>query len=238
MKSRAKLFSFSFLHPPVSARNIKEVLRRLKEVYGEPTVRTLPPLEELIVTILSQNTTDKNRDVAYRRLRERYSRWEEVLRAPLEELEEVIRPAGLPRGKARAIKAALSKAKGTFGELTLDPLKEWDDGEAFRFLTEIPGVGTKTAAVVMIFSLGRPFFPVDTHIRRVAERLGWVGEGTPRERTQEILDALIPDEDKFEGHLLLIEHGRRYCRARRPLCSECPVVDLCPFPKKRRRGPT
>ncbi|RLF54147.1 MAG: endonuclease III, partial [Thermoplasmata archaeon] len=123
-------------------------------------------------------------------------------------------------------------------ELTLDPLKEWDHGEVFRFLTEIPGGGTKTAAVVMIISLGTHFFPVDTHIRRVAERLGWVGEGTPRERTQEILDALIPDEDKFEGHLLLIEHGRRYCRARRPLCNECPVVDLCPFPKKRRRGPT
>lgn len=213
--------------------DVSVVLRHLKETYGSPSVRRLPPLEELIVTILSQNTTDRNRDVAYRRLRERYRGWEEVLSAPMEELEEVIRPAGLPRGKARAIKAALRKAKETFGELTLDPLRNWEDEEAFRFLTGIPGVGTKTAAVVMIFSLQRPYFPVDTHIRRVAERLGWVPPGTPRERAQEILNTQIPDEEKYEGHLLLIEHGRRYCRARRPLCDECPIKDLCPFPGKR-----
>lgn len=210
---------------------LEEVSRRLWQHYGAPSRPSDPPLDLLILTILSQNTSDRNRDRAYAELRNRFPRWEDVLGAPVEEIASAIKGAGLHQQRARRIKIVLERIRAERGELSLEFLGHLPDQEAERWLLSLPGVGKKTAYVVLLFAFGRPFFPVDTHIARVTRRLGiWDGRGDPHER----LAALVPQGEELALHLHLIRLGREICRPRNPRCPGCPLLDLCPYGKRRK----
>ena len=207
---------------------VAEVHRRLLRDYGQPAWRRpLDPVSELVSTILSQNTNDVNRDVAFNRLRDRFPTWEEVRDADVEAVIEAIRPAGLANQKGPRIQAALRFITQERGELTLDFLADWPLEEARQWLTSMNGVGPKTAAIVLLFALGRPAFPVDTHIHRVAKRLGLIGPRVSREKAHGELEALVAPKDYYALHLNVIRHGREVCTSRKPRCAECCLRDLC-----------
>jgi endonuclease III len=191
------------------------------------------PIDELILTVLSQNTNDRNRDVAYERLRMRFpGSWAEVRDAPVEAIEEAIRPGGLSNTKAVRIQEILR----ALGDDDLAWLDEAPLEEARSFLTSLPGVGRKTAACVLLFSFGRPDVPVDTHVSRVGGRLGLFRPGAPFEEAHDELTRLArgdPD-DAYELHVALIRHGRRTCVARAPGCGECPLRRMCPYARSGR----
>jgi endonuclease-3 len=204
--------------------------RRLLEAYGEPTWRPhLDPVSELVSTILSQNTNDVNRDVAYDRLRERLPTWEQVRDAGEAEVIDAIRPAGLANQKGPRIQAALRRIMDERGKLDLDFLANWPVDEAKAWLSSIKGVGPKTAAIVLLFSMGRPAFPVDTHVHRVSQRLGLIDTRTSREKAHDDLEDLVPQESYYPFHLNLIRHGRQVCASRKPNCSDCVLQDLCDY---------
>lgn len=207
-----------------------EVHRRLLEVYGEPTWRPhLDPVSELVSTILSQNTNDSNRDVAFQRLRDRLPTWEEVRDSDVDTVIEAIRPAGLANQKGPRIQEALRFITQERGELELDFLADWPVDEAKAWLSSIKGVGPKTAAIVLLFSLGRPAFPVDTHVHRVTKRLGLIGQRVSREKAHDRLEQLVAPEDYYAFHLNVIRHGRQVCTSRKPNCEACTLRDLCDF---------
>ncbi len=209
---------------------VQEIDRRLTALYHPPVEPPgTDPLDELILTILSQNTNDRNRDLAFRRLRERFPTWEAVRDAPLDAVIEAIRPAGLAQTKAPRIQEVLRTITAREGRLSLDFLRTMPLEEARTWLTSLKGVGPKTAAIVLLFSLGRPAFPVDTHVHRVSKRLGLIPPHTSREAAHRALEAIIPPERYLPFHLALIEHGRALCRARNPRCDLCPLRDLCAF---------
>lgn len=204
--------------------------RRLLEAYGEPTWRPhMDPISELVSTILSQNTNDVNRDVAYERLRDRLPDWEQVRDADVDVIVEAIRPAGLANQKGPRIQEALRYITQERGTLSLDFLADWPVEEAKAWLSSIKGVGPKTAAIVLLFSLGRPAFPVDTHVHRVTKRLGLIGPRTSREKAHEELERLVAPRDYYAVHLNLIRHGRQVCTSRSPHCGECDLQDLCDY---------
>jgi len=188
------------------------------------------PIAELVRTILSQNTSDTNRDVAYARLRERFPTWEEVRDAPTAAVEEAIRPGGLSATKAPRIQEVLRLIGET--EPDLDWLADAPRDEAIEFLDSLPGVGRKTAACVMIFALGRPEIPVDTHVYRVGGRLGLFPPRASFERAHDEMLRITDPADAYELHINLIRHGRAICRPR-PRCPECELRRMCPF---YRRG--
>lgn len=207
-----------------------EVHRRLLAAYGQPHWRNkLPPLDELISTILSQNTNDDNRDVAFERLRDRFDSWEAVRDADPEDVVDAIRPAGLANQKGPRIQAALRAITEERGELDLTFLRDMPADEVKRWLTKFKGVGPKTAAIVMLFSLDLPAFPVDTHIHRVSGRLGLRPESASAEKSHRILADLFPPEAYYAAHLNLIRHGRQICKARNPDCAHCMLTDLCEY---------
>jgi len=202
----------------------------LIQQYGQHEWRPrLDPLSELIFTILSQNTSDVNRDRAWNRLKERFPSWESVLAADAAELAEAIRPGGLANVKAPRIQEALRVIKRERGEFTLDFLAEMGVDEARRWLTSLHGVGPKTAAIVLLFSLGKPAFPVDTHVHRVSQRLGLIGPKTSREKAHDVLEELIPPEIYYTFHLNLIDHGREVCKSQRPRCAACVLREHCDY---------
>jgi endonuclease-3 len=207
-----------------------EIHQRLLEAYGEPTWRPhLEPVSELVSTILSQNTNDKNRDVAYERLRDRFPTWEAVRDAGVDTVIEQIRPAGLANQKGPRIQNALRFITEERGELSLDFLADMPVDEAKDWLCSIKGVGPKTAAIVLLFSLGRPAFPVDTHVHRVTKRLGLIGEKVSREKAHDELEQLVPEQDYYPFHLNVIRHGRQICTSRKPHCEDCTLQDLCDY---------
>jgi endonuclease-3 len=215
---------------PVERARVRAVYERLEAVYGP--LRPSPgdePLGELIGTILSQSTTDINSGRAYQRLRAMYPRWEEVLDASEDEIYEAIKPAGLGRMKAPRIKQTLREVLRRRGELRLDFLAEMPLDEAKRWLVSLDGVGPKTAACVLLFSLGRPALPVDTHVHRVSRRLGLIGPRVSAERAHDQLEAALEPEQVYTFHVGMIRHGRRVCHAQRPACANCPLRDLCDF---------
>jgi endonuclease-3 len=206
------------------------VHNRLLAIYGEPEWRPhLDPVSELVSTILSQNTNDANRDVAFDRLRERLPTWEEVRDADVVVVIEAIRPAGLANQKGPRIQAALRTITQERSELSLDFLAEWPVEDAKTWLSSMKGVGPKTAAIVLLFSLGRPAFPVDTHVHRVTKRLGLIGPRVSREKAHAELEAVVSADDYYAFHLNLIHHGRQVCSSRKPRCEECRLNDLCDY---------
>jgi endonuclease-3 len=211
-------------------RKLRTIRDRLRKEYGRPVLRAhRAPVDELVLTVLSQNTNDRNRDVAYGRLRERFSSWAEVRDAPVAEIEDAIRPGGLAPTKAVRIKQILE----AIGEDSLAWMEEAPVEEARDYLCDLPGVGRKTAACVLLFSYGRPEVPVDTHVYRVGTRLGLWPEKTSLEQAHDEMLRLVGPEDAYEIHVLLIRHGRRTCTARNPDCPACPLKRICPEGRRR-----
>lgn len=214
-----------------SRRRVLAIRDRLRELYGRRVNRPHGhPIAELVRTILSQNTNDRNRDVAYERMRERFPDWEQVRDAPPAELEEALRPGGLAPSKTPRIQGVLER----IGDPPdLDWLAEAPREEALEFLTELPGVGRKTAACVLIFSFDRPEIPVDTHVKRVGERLGLFRAGASFEEAHDEMLAITPPADAYELHVNLILHGRAVCRPR-PRCGECGLRRMCVWYRSNR----
>jgi endonuclease-3 len=225
---------------PPTRRRVRAIRDRLREVYGIP--RMAPhgdPIAELVLTVLSQSTNDRNRDVAYLQLRERFPTWEAVMEAPVGEIEEAIRKGGISKVKSARIKAILQAiATGDEGasrggrasspELLLDWLPKVPLVQARDYLTALPGVGRKTAACVLLFAYGLHDVPVDTHVSRVGMRLGLLRKGAPFEELHDEMLALTPPGEELELHVNLLRHGRRTCHARKPACPECALARMCP----------
>lgn len=200
--------------------------------------RSLDPLSELIFTILSQNTSDVNRDRACESLRSRFPTWEAVLRADVGDIEEAIRIGGLAAIKAPRIKSILEHIRGEHRALNLEFLREMPVAEARQWLMSLKGVGHKTASCVLLFSLGKPALPVDTHVHRVTRRLGLVPTKSSAERTNTLLEAMVPPELYYPFHVNIIAHGRQVCHAQRPKCSACALAHLCDFTDKSQGPPS
>ena len=198
--------------------------------YGVPKWRDpKPPVDELVSTILSQNTNDKNRDRAFEALQKKYPSWEEVRDADTQELISTIRTAGLANQKGPRIQNALKEITCTCGTINLDFLTDLFAEEASQWLMELKGVGPKTAAIVLLFSLNLPAFPVDTHIYRVTGRLGLRPEKMNAEQAHQYLANLFPVETYYAAHLNIIRLGREICQARKPKCFDCPLIELCEY---------
>lgn len=212
----------------VGQEKIAAICRRLRKVYGpvEPP-RQEPVLDELVATILSQNTSDSNSHAALEELCRRFDDWDAVRRAPAARIARAIRRAGLSNQKAPRIKAILQRIHDERGELSLDFLRAMPAREAGDYLTAMPGVGPKTAACVLLFACRKPVLPVDTHVHRVSRRLGLIGPRTAAARAHEELAPLVPPRHVLEFHVQLVRHGRSCCTARNPRCEECPLLDRC-----------
>jgi endonuclease-3 len=217
-----------------SARRVRALRDRLRALYGRPVMAPhRAPLDELILTVLSQSTNDRNRDVAFHRLRERFASWQAVRDAPNAAVEEAIRPGGISRVKSVRIQQILEALTETpqgpvddltrLGRLTVERARDE--------LAALPGVGRKTAACVLLFSFGMPDVPVDTHVSRVGTRLGLFRPGAPFEELHDDLLALTPRGGALELHVNLLRHGRRTCHALRPACPECALRRSCPAAK-------
>ena len=211
-------------------RRMRRIRDRLRREYGRPVLHAHhAPIDELILTVLSQNTNDRNRDVAYGRLRERLPSWPAVRDAAVPEIEDAIRPGGLAPTKAVRIKQILE----AIGDDDLHWLADAPLEEARDYLCELPGVGRTTAACVLLFSCGRPEVPVDTHVYRVASRLGLLRPRASFDEAHDEMLRLVDPDDAYEVHVLLIRHGRRTCIARTPRCPECPLRRMCPEGRRR-----
>lgn len=206
------------------------VHQRLLDFFGYPEWRApLPPLDELVSTILSQNTNDQNRDRAFITLRSRFPTWEAVRDADKQDVIQAIRSAGLANQKGPRIQNILRDITAQYGSLDLNFLAELSTDAARKWLLGFKGVGPKTAAIVLQFSLGKPAFPVDTHIYRVSGRLGLRPAGMSVEQAHDHLEQLLPPDTYYPAHLNLIRLGREICLARRPGCQQCPLQTLCDY---------
>jgi len=210
---------------------VRTIHRLLIKTYGEPERSPMDAVSELVCTILSQNTNDTNRDRAYTALRAKFPTWEQVRDAPTRQVIAAIRPAGLANQKGPRIQKVLRH----IGELdpgqplNIDFLADLPVSEAKQWLMSLDGVGPKTAAIVLLFSLNRPAFPVDTHVHRVTTRLGLIPAGTTAEKAHDLLEALVPTEWYYAFHLNIIAHGRAVCKAQRPKCEICPLQKHCEY---------
>jgi endonuclease III len=212
------------------AERAEKIHQRLLEAYGQPTWRNpLPAVDELVSTILSQNTNDVNRDRAFEALRDRFPSWEKVRDAEPEQVIQAIRSAGLANQKGPRIQEVLRSITEQRGSLDLNFLADLSLEEARTWLMNFKGVGPKTAAIVLLFSLGMPAFPVDTHIYRVSGRLGLRPQKLSVEQAHDHLSELFPADTYYAAHLNIIRLGREICQARRPNCAICPLMDLCDY---------
>lgn len=212
------------------SKKVQTIYDRLLAFFGLPEWREpLPAIDELISTILSQNTNDRNRDVAFFALREKFPTWEEVRDANSEEVINAIRPAGLANQKGPRIQKVLQQITEERGNLDLDFLKEYSAEDAHAWLTRFHGVGPKTAAIVLQFSLEIPAFPVDTHVYRVSGRLGLRPEKMNADQAHPHLASLFSPDTYGPAHLNLIKLGREICLSRKPKCEICPLTDLCDY---------
>ncbi len=210
---------------PARAR-VARIRARLAEVYGVPVQEPHgDPLAELVLTVLSQSTNDRNRDVAFLRLRERFPSWDAVRDAPVQEIEEAIRPGGISKVKSVRIKAILE----AIGDpLDVSWMRDAPVDESQRYLCALPGVGRKTAACVLLFAYGLRDVPVDTHVSRVGTRLGLLRPKAPFEELHDAMLALTPRGAELEFHINLLRHGRRTCHSQRPACDDCALARMCP----------
>jgi endonuclease-3 len=219
---------------------MKERLRRLDsvltEMYGPKPLRPHgDPLGELVHIILTQNTSDANSDRTYAALRAAYPSWDQAALAPPGDIADVIRMGGLSDIKAVRIGDALRRIEADFGSISLASLDTMEKTDAFDYLTSLPGVGPKTAACVLLFALGRPVFPVDTHVHRVSNRLGLVATRSPA-ATQAALMPAVPDEIVYQLHMNMVTHGRKACKAGRPACSRCLLQSECDWACERAQA--
>ncbi len=207
-----------------------QVHQRLIHVFGHRSRKAhLDPISQLVSTIISQNTNDTLRDQAYESLRDRFPTWEQVRDAPEAEVVEAIKIAGLSQQKGPRMQAALRRITEERGELSLDFLRDKEVEEAKEWLTEMNGIGPKTAAIVLLFALDMPAFPVDTHVHRVAKRLGLIPQKASREKAHDLLESIMAPETYYAFHLNLIRHGREICKARQPRCELCVLRGLCDY---------
>ena len=215
-----------------ATRRLRHIVAVLDDAYGRPILAPrYPPVDELVFTVLSQNTADVNTERTFAALKARFPRWELARDADAAEIEEAIARGGLAHTKAPRIKRILEALSLHGGAPDLSGLGVLSDEQATLFLTGLPGVGPKTAACVLLFSLGRPLMPVDTHVHRVAHRLGLIAETVSAEQAHPLLTAMAGADDPgqvYAAHVDLVRHGRRVCHARRPRCRECPLAGLCP----------
>ncbi|MGI8588838.1 MAG: endonuclease III domain-containing protein [Chloroflexia bacterium] len=217
------------------AAKIAPIQNALLEVYGRPDWRPHhPPLDELVLTVLSQHTSDLNSGRAFALLRAELPTWEEVRDAPVERIAAAIQSGGLARQKAPRIKTILQRIWDERGSFDLDFLKTAPIEEAEAWLAALPGVGPKTAACVLLFACGRPAMPVDTHVHRVSRRLGLVPDRYNAEQTHEALEALVPPDWYYSFHLNVIKHGREVCKAPRPRCEICVLTTWCDYYRGRK----
>jgi len=209
----------------------------LTDFYGPRRLQaSRNPLDELVLTILSQNTSDRNSGRAFRLLKARYPSYEDVLEAPTAELYEVIKPAGLGNIKAPRIQAVLAEIIRRAGALNLDLLHDMPMAEAKVWLMSLPGVGPKTAACVLCFACGMPALPVDTHVHRVAKRLGLIGPKVGADAAHDLLEQALSSEDVYGFHVNMILHGRQICHALRPECPRCPLTEVCDYWRATQSG--
>lgn len=209
------------------------MLRRLAALYGTPVATASGDgVAELILTILSQNTADTNSGRAFVHMMRAFESWDAIADADIETLVASIQPGGLAQQKAPRIQFVLRAIRERGHGWDLGWLRDLPPGEAKTWLRGLPGVGPKTAACVLLFALGLPALPVDTHVERVSKRLGLIPESVPADKAHDLLEALLPESDYYRFHMLLIKHGRRLCTARSPSCSLCPLEPDCPWVKR------
>jgi endonuclease III len=209
--------------------DVKLAIKVLEKEYGIPKQESREEvLDSLIETILSQNTNDINRDRAFERLKSEFPTWDKVMNAPEKKIARAIRVGGLANIKSTRIKTILREIMRKNGCLSLDHLRNMGTEDAANELFSFKGVGEKTVKCVLLFSLGRNVFPVDTHIHRLCRRMGFVHKKASREETHRIMAQIVPDKKMYSFHINLIRHGRKICIARKPDCPSCPLRKLCP----------
>ena len=210
-------------------RRVRTILARLEKRWGAMAPpRRVDPLDELVLTVLSQHTSDLNAERAFASLRVAFPSWDDVAAAPAPAVADAIRSGGLANTKAPRIQAILGAVREREGRFDLSRLRDVADDEARAYLTSLPGVGPKTAAVVLSFALGRDAIPVDTHVHRVSKRLGLIPANASAEKADRLLHDLVPDGLRTPLHVALIRLGREICKAPTPSCRRCPLKDLCP----------
>lgn len=211
----------------------------LTALFGRPDWRrNLSPVDELVDCILSQSTNDANRDRAFAGLKAHFDSWEAVMSAPTDAIVSAIKPAGLANQKAPRIQAVLQRIHAERGALTLDFLDDLSLDDAKAWLISLDGVGPKTAAIVLCFAFNRPAFPVDTHIHRVGQRLGFLPQGISADKAHPVMEAIVPPDDHFAFHIQLITLGRQICTARRAYCERCPLTAHCDDFQARHSRPS
>lgn len=209
---------------------IREVQRRLRAEQGAFVPKpVLPVIDEVVATVLSQHTSDTNSERAFAQLKEVFPSWEQVAAAPAGMVADAIRRGGIADQKARRIQQILAAIAEHEGRLDLGRLRDLDDAAARTYLESLPGVGPKTAACVLTFAMGRAAFPVDTHVHRVATRLGWLPPKTTADRAHRLLEPMVPADIRYDLHVAMIGHGRAVCRAQQPRCGACVLNDLCAY---------
>jgi endonuclease-3 len=218
--------------PAETLKRLRRCIDLLEGEYGLPKRRGLSPVDLLVQTILSQNTASANTHRAFDNLKRRYIDYQALLDAPDEEVASAIRCGGLANIKTRRIKEALVAIKGRDGSIDLDFLRDADPEEARSYLMTLPGVGPKTAAVVLLFAFKMPLLPVDTHVNRLSRRLGFVPKKASLEEAERTLEKITPKEKYCSFHVNLIRHGRAVCSARSPSCDGCILKGLCPYPDR------
>lgn len=219
---------------PLTPESIPYIIQNLKTVYGQPKPQHgLDPLDVLIETILSQSTTNANSNRAFESLKRRFPNWDAARRARIASIEAAIRSGGLARQKSVRIKELLNQIHTRRGSLDLSFLTTAPLAEAKQFLARFKGVGPKTVACTLLFACNRPVFPIDTHIFRIARRLGLIPEKCSDDEAHRLMGEMIPRKRYYEAHINLIRHGRRVCKPRDPLCDQCCLIDYCEYYQKR-----
>lgn len=207
---------------------VQQITKILEQHFGEPVWKSKGnPLSSLVRTILSQSTNDRNRDMGYDRLRERFPAWDQVRLAPVAEIADAIRPAGLANQKSRRIKDVLQWVHDEYGATTLDCLCDEPVEQVMEKFLQLKGIGIKTISVVLMFACGADIFPVDTHVHRICRRIGLVPETASAEKTHHLMQPLVPPGKSYSLHINMIRFGRAICKAQNPRCSECPLAHLC-----------